>query len=173
MSTEIQPEVRNLVDSLPGEVECEAKLRQMFRAADMLPAFPLTSNQLSELLRENGYAVPAETLEDWARRNVIPGVPLMQGRYRWNPQTTLAAGIHATTWRMFVPLHPAILHQLSAVELEEMKAQATGGSVFVDAEKFSVRMFLQMLETAANQNQRHMLAVALRGRLDRLGVLDK
>ncbi|MEX1231135.1 MAG: hypothetical protein WEB58_12895, partial [Planctomycetaceae bacterium] len=82
------------------------------------------------------------------------------------------AAIHVDTWRMFVPLHPRHLHRLSALELAEQQAAAAGGSVFTDADVFSTRAFLQMIDGAVDAGLRHTLVVALRTRLDRLGVLD-
>jgi|GEM_PF-1786612 len=163
----------NLTEAIGDEAECLAKLRRMFRNADMHPTFPMNSAEVSELFRENGYKASVDVLEDFARRGMVPNVQIRQGRFAWSAVDVLVAAIHCDTWRMFVPLHPRCLHRLTALELAEMQAAVEGGSVFNDADTFTVRAMVQMLDSNGNPELRHVIAVALKSRLERLGVLDK
>lgn len=173
MTTAAENQTPNLTEVLGDEATCTAKLRQLFRNADMHPMFPMTSAEVSELLRENGYAASVEVLEDFCRRGLVPDCRIRQGQFAWSAQNALTAAIHCDTWRMFIPLHPRCLHRLTALELAEMQAALEGGSVFTDADTFTVRAMVQMLDSNANEELRHVIAVALKSRLDKLGVLDK
>lgn len=165
-------ETPDLNQALGDETTCIAKMRQMFRNADMLPAFPMSTERVVELLRENGFDVSITILENWIRSGMVPNVRLRSGQFTWAAQNVLAAAIHADTWKRWIPLHPKFIHRLSAVELAEAQAGKAGETAFTDLDTFDIQAFTVMLERCDDPQLRHVLAVALRTKLKQAG-LDK
>jgi hypothetical protein len=156
------------------DVTCAASLAERWRAADLPPTYPATSDTVADLLRGCGYDISAELIADWARRGVVPDVPMQAGRRAWGPRHIATAFALCETWRRWQPNHPRHLHKATAVELAEWQAQAiTGRSAFDDLDQFDARALVLMLERVAEPDMRHVIAVALLSKLRALGVDDK
>lgn len=163
------------IDSVLGtEHECLVKLAPLWTAADVLPFYPASTETVVEVMRVGGgYDVTAELLSAQARSGMIPDVRIKQGRLAWSPQNILTAIVQADTWRRWIALDPRHIHKLSAPEIAEAMANATGDTIFTDADNFDTNAFIEMLVNLNDPQMRRTFATALKTRLRKLGALDK
>ncbi|MFN0199328.1 MAG: hypothetical protein ACKVT0_21470 [Planctomycetaceae bacterium] len=167
-----QVDTPNLTETIGDESTCILKLAAMWQAADILPAYPATTETVVELLRANGFDASIGILENWIRSGMVPGVQIRAGRFHWSAQNILTASIHCNTWKRWIPLHPKHIHKMSAIELAEAQAGKVGETAFTDLDTFDVQAFTVMIERCDDHQLRHVLAVGLRSKLKALGVLD-
>ena len=174
MSDDIKAAV--IAATLAPAAESEARLAPLWRAADVLPFYPCTTENVVELLRQGGgFDVSVELLEGWIRSGMVPDCKLRQGRFAWTATNILTAAIQADTWRRWIALDPRHLSKLTAVELAESQANAAGSTVFSDLGTFDVNAFIQVLSRCNDPDVRHTFAVALKSKLRSVapGVLDQ
>lgn len=169
-ATETSPDMQAV---LGDETQCAERVAPMWREADVLPHYPATSETVAEVLRAWGLDVNRELLDGWARSSMVPDVRIRSGRFEWSPRNMLTAAIQADTWRRWIPLSPRHIHKLTAVELEEARANAAGTTAFTDLEMFDACAFIEIMARCDDPNMRGTFAVALKTKLRNLGVLDK
>ena len=171
MSTTTQPDMNQ---ALGNEDACIERLAQIWRAADVLPFYPVPTETVVELLRQGaGLDVSAELLEGWIRSGMVSDCKLRQGQFAWTATNILTAMIQADTWRRWIALDPRHLSKLTAIELAEAQANAAGSTIFDDLKTFDTNAFIEVLSRCIDANVRATFAVALKTKLRQLGVLDK
>ncbi len=171
MTTTTHPDMNQ---ALGNEDACIERLAPVWKAADVLPFYPCSTENVVELLRQGGgFDVSAELLESWCRSGMVCDCKLRQGQFAWTAQNILTAMIQADTWRRWIALDPRHLSKLTAVELAEAQANAAGSSVFSDLGTFDVNAFIEVLSRCGDANVRATFGIALKTKLRSLGVLDK
>ena len=171
MTTTTHPDMNQ---ALGGEDACIERLAPVWKAADVLPFFPVPTENVVELLRQGaGLDVSAELLEGWIRSGMVPEVRLRSSQFAWTATNIVVAMIQADTWRRWIALDPRHLSKLTAIELAEAQANAAGSSVFSDLGTFDVNAFIEVLSRCGDANVRATFGIALKTKLRQLGVLDK
>ena len=176
MNTTPTSDAPDMTAVLGDEDRCAERLAPIWRAADVLPFYPVPTATVVELLRAGaGLDVSVELLEGWIRSGMVPDCKLRQGRFAWTATNILTAAIQADTWRRWIALDPRHLSKLTAVELAESQANAAGSTVFSDLGTFDVNAFIQVLSRCNDPDVRHTFAVALKSKLRSVapGVLDQ
>ena len=176
MNTTPTSDAPDMTAVLGDEDRCAERLAPIWRAADVLPFYPVPTATVVELLRSGGgLDVSEELLEGWCRSGMVPDCKLRQGRFAWTATNILTAAVQSETWRRWIALDPRHLSKLTAVELAESQANAAGSTVFSDLGTFDVNAFIQVLSRCNDPDVRHTFAVALKSKLRSVapGVLDQ
>lgn len=166
----------DISEALGNEDACIERLAPVWKAADVLPFFPVPTENVVELLRQGaGLDVSAELLESWCRSGMVCDCKLRQGQFAWTAQNILTAMIQADTWRRWIALDPRHLSKLTAVELAEAQANAAGSTVFSDLGTFDVNAFIHVISRCNDPEVRATFATALKSKLRSVapGVLDQ
>ena len=164
----------DISEALGSEESCIDRLAPIWRAADVLPFYPVPTETVVELLRSGGgYDVSIELLEGWIRSGMVPEVRLRSSQFAWSATNIVVAMIQADTWRRWIALDPRHIHKLTAVEIEESRASAAGTTTFTDLATFDCCAFVEILSRCNDPAVRATFAVALKTKLRQLGVLDQ
>jgi len=147
-------------------------LSPLWEAADILPAYPAASATVAELLNVGGgYDVTPEMLTGWARVGTIPEVLFRGGRFHWGAVQIEIVRRYCETFRFFKPLDRRHLHKLSAIQIEEMKANEAGKTSFADLDAIDTRSLVTMLELSGDAAVRNYFATALMTKLRKAGAV--
>lgn len=164
----------DISEALGSEDACIDRLAPVWKAADVLPFYPVPTENVVELLRQGGgLDVSVELLEGWCRSGMVPDCKLRSSQFAWTANNILTAAIQADTWRRWIALDPRHLSKLTAIELAEAQATAAGSTIFDDLKTFDVNAFVEVLSRCNDPAVRATFAVALKTKLRQLGVLDK
>ena len=118
----------NTIEAVSAE-ECLAKNRQFCRAADVHPAWPMTTETVVEVLRSGaGYDVSVAWLHSLVARGWLGQMHRRSGGFAWSPEHILQAAQQAEYFRRWVPMDERHMHKMSASELAD--AQAVAGAHF-------------------------------------------
>jgi len=160
---------------LGDDASCAQQLCSVWTAADIHPHYPASSETVSELLRSGaGFDASPDHLTQWAAKGIVGEIRPRGDGYAWGPRNILAAAVHCNAWRRFIPMDARHMHRLSAAELAEAQAIAAGaGTAFTDIDQFDCGQMVQMVERCEDPQIRHMLAIGLRAKLRKLGVINQ
>ncbi len=155
-----------------NELECSARLASMCRDADVLPIFPMDTEEAFEVLRSGGaYDVSASLLDSWARSESVGRVGIHSGKFSWSAGNILAAAGLANASRLWL-LDAKHISKMSAAELADLQCRQIGESLFSDLDDVDIRSLIGVISGCNDSEQRSVLCLGLTAKLRKDGVIS-
>lgn len=154
-----------------SEKDAAERISMLWREADVLPAYPVSDENVVNLLRAAEYLADGDTLDRYERLGYIGGVPRRNDMRRWRASDILSLMTALEVrrqWRPDSSLHAAKFHPF---EIRQAQAEVAGADTcFDDLDRHTLEDLLIAMVKAGDESVRQAIRIALcvklRGAID-------
>jgi hypothetical protein len=145
-----------------SEKDAAERISMLWREADVLPCYPVSDENVVNLLRAAEYAADVDVLDRYERLNYVGGVPRRNEVRRWRASdivSLMAALEIRRQWRPDSTLHFSKFHPF---EIRQWQAEAAGAeTAFDDLDHHTVEDLLIAVVNADRVEVRQAIRIAL------------
>lgn len=165
--------VATLTDAEAREMECQIRLAEAWKRADIHPVYPASTERVAQLLAAFEYDVDAGGILGLIQDGAFPPPPMRNGRREWHAQdiaNLIACCEFRRLWKFPSPLHDPKRNAHERAFEAFKRAGRDPCELFEDFAAYDLRALLLLLTEADHRGMREALRVAIVAKLEKAGI---